>query len=92
MYARKFQQFVRVPLLVVDDFALESLLAPHDEDFHDFVAALYERAATLLTSNLDLRKWRNAFPDNCVLGAATLDCLRHGCYSSIQSFVFTPKT
>ena len=80
MYERKFQQFVRVPLLIVDDFALKPLRAPHDEDFHDLVAARYERAATILTSNLDLDEWGDAFPDNSVLGAATLDRLRHGCY------------
>lgn len=34
LYERKFQQFVRVPLLIVDDFALKPLHAPpHDEDF-----------------------------------------------------------
>ncbi len=32
------------------------------------------------TSNLDLSEWGDAFPDNCVLGAATLDRLRHGAY------------
>ena len=80
LYERKFQQFVRVPLLIVDDFALKPLRAPHDEDFHDLVAARYERAATILTSNLDLDEWGDAFPDNRVLGAATLDRLRHGCY------------
>jgi hypothetical protein len=62
------------------DFKREPLRAPHDEDFHDLVAARYERAATILTSNLDLDEWGDAFPDNRVLGAATLDRLRHGCY------------
>ena len=33
-----------------------------------------------MTSNLDLDEWGDAFPDNRVLGAATLDRLRHGCY------------
>ena len=71
---------MRVPLRIVDDFALKPLRAPHDEDFHDLVAARYERAATILTSNLDLSEWGDAFPDNRVLGAATLDRLRHGAY------------
>jgi DNA replication protein DnaC len=61
-----------VPRLIVDDFALKPLRAPHDEDFHDLVAARDERAATILTSSLGRREWRDAFPDNCVLGAATL--------------------
>jgi DNA replication protein DnaC len=48
-YERKFQQIVRVRLLIVDDFALKPLRAPHDEDFHDLIAAWYERAASILT-------------------------------------------
>ncbi|NRO99610.1 ATP-binding protein, partial [Paraburkholderia sp. NMBU_R16] len=39
-----------------------------------------ERAATILTSNLDFSEWGDAFPDNRILGAATLDRLRHGAY------------
>ena len=42
-----------------------------------FVA--YERAATVITSNLDFTEWSAAFP-NKLLGAATLDRLRHGAY------------
>jgi DNA replication protein DnaC len=47
-YDRKFQQYVRVPLLIIDDFALKPLRVPHDEDFHDLIAARYERASTIL--------------------------------------------
>ena len=39
----------------------------------------YERTATLITSNLDFGEWGDAFP-NQLLGAATLDRLRHGAY------------
>ena len=80
LYERKFQQFVRVPLLIIDDFAVKPLHPPHDEDFHDLIAARYERAASVLTSNLDLSEWGDAFPDNRILGAATLDRIRHGAY------------
>ncbi|KVR97212.1 IS21-like element ISBmu1 family helper ATPase IstB, partial [Burkholderia vietnamiensis] len=79
-YDRKFQQYARVPLLIVDDFALKPLRTPQDEDFHDLVAARYEHAATILTSNLDFGEWGAAFPDNRILGTATLDRLRHGAY------------
>jgi DNA replication protein DnaC len=78
-YERRFQALARVPLLVIDDFGLKPLRAPHDEDFHDLVAERYERAATLVTSNLDFPEWGDAFP-NRLLGAATLDRLRDGAY------------
>jgi DNA replication protein DnaC len=79
-FERRFQQLARVPLLVVDDFGLKPLRPPHDEDFHDLIAERYERVSTIATSNLDFGEWGDAFPANRMLGAATLDRLRHGAY------------
>lgn len=79
-FERRFQQLARIPVLVVDDFGLKPLRSPHDEDFHDLMAERYERAATIVTSNLDFEEWGDAFPANRMLGAATLDRLRHGAY------------
>ncbi len=81
-FERRFQTLARVPLLIIDDFALKPLRPPHDEDFHDLVAERYEQAATIVTSNLDFAEWGDAFP-NRILGAATLDRLRHGAYRLI---------
>ena len=81
-FDRRFQALVRIPLLIIDDFGLKPLRPPHDEDFHDLVAERYERGATVLTSNLDFAEWGDAFP-NQLLGAATLDRLRHGAYRVI---------
>jgi DNA replication protein DnaC len=79
-YERKLQQLARVDLLIIDDFGLKPLRPPHDEDFHELIAERYERAATILTSNLDFAEWGDAFPSNKMLGSATLDRLRHGAY------------
>ena len=81
-FERRFQTFVKVPLLIIDDFGLKPLVPPHEEDFHDLVGERYERAATILTSNLDFSEWGDAF-SNRLLGAATLDRLRHGAYRII---------
>jgi DNA replication protein DnaC len=81
-YERKLQQLAKVPLLLIDDFALRPLRSPQDEDFHELIAERYERASTLLTSNLDFDEWGAAFP-NKLLGAATLDRLRHGAYQVV---------
>jgi DNA replication protein DnaC len=78
-YERRFQALARVALLIIDDFGLKPLRAPQDEDLHDLVAERYEQGATLITSNLDFDEWGDAFP-NRLLGAATLDRLRHGAY------------
>lgn len=79
-YARRFSQLVKVPMLIIDDFGLKPLRSPEDEDFHDLIAERYERAATVLTSNLDFTEWGEAFASNKMIGAATLDRLRHGVY------------
>ena len=79
-YERRFQQLAGVSVLIVDDFGLKPMRPPHDEDFHDLIAERYERAATILTSNLAFEEWGDAFPANRMLGAATLDRLRHGAY------------
>jgi DNA replication protein DnaC len=79
-YDRKLQQLARIDLLIVDDFGLKPLRPPHDEDFHELIAERYERATTIVTSNLDFTEWDEAFPANKMLGAATIDRLRHGAY------------
>jgi DNA replication protein DnaC len=72
----------RVPLLIVDDFGLKPFKAGQDEDFHDLVAERYERTATVITSNLEFTEWGEAFP-NKLLGASTLDRLRHAAYQLV---------
>jgi|ERR1035437_363438 DNA replication protein DnaC len=82
-YARRFQYLAKVALLIIDDFGLKPIRTPDDEDFHDLICERYERTATIVTSNLADDEWSVAFPSNKMLGAATLDRLRHGAYRLI---------
>lgn len=79
-YDKKLQALAQIPVLVIDDFALKPMRPPHDEDFHELIAERYERVPTVVTSNLDPDEWIEAFPANRMLGAATVDRLRHGAY------------
>jgi DNA replication protein DnaC len=79
LYDRKLKTFAKVDLLIIDDFGLKPLQSPQDEDLHAVVAERYEKCSTIVTSNLDFDEWGDAFP-NKILGAATLDRLRHGAY------------
>jgi DNA replication protein DnaC len=81
-YERQFNQLTKVGLLIVDDFGLKPLRPPQDEDLHDIISERYERRPTIVTSNLDLSEWGDAFP-NKLLGAATIDRLRHGAYKVV---------
>lgn len=78
-YDRKLKYFVKIPLLIMDDFGLKPLRSPQDEDMHELVSERYEQSSTILTSNLDFAEWGEAFP-NKLLGAATIDRLKHGAY------------
>jgi DNA replication protein DnaC len=78
-FERKLQQLVKIELIVIDDFGLRPLRTPQDEDLHELIAERYERASTLITSNLHEEEWQAAFP-NKLLGAATIDRLRDGAY------------
>jgi DNA replication protein DnaC len=82
-YERKLASLARVPLLIIDDFGLKPLRSPADEDLHDLMAERYEQTATIVTSNLDFPEWDQAFPNNRLLGSATLDRLRHNAYCMV---------
>jgi len=81
-FERKMQALAKVALLIIDDFGLKPLKLGQDEDLHDLIAERYERGATIVTSNLDFTEWGEAFP-NKLLGAATLDRLRHRAYQVV---------
>lgn len=78
-YDRRLATLAKIDLIILDDFGLKPLRPPQDEDLHELIAERYERRPTILTSNLDFKEWGDAFP-NRLLGAATLDRLRHGAY------------
>ena len=81
-YERKMAELVKVPLLIIADFGLRPMRSPQDEDFHDLISERYERATTIVTSNLDFNEWGSAFP-NQLLAAATLDRLRHNAHKIV---------
>lgn len=78
-YEKKFAELAKITLLIIDDFGLRPLRSPQEEDFHDLISERYEKAATIVTSNLAFIEWGDAFP-NRLLAAATLDRLRHNAY------------
>lgn len=93
-YERQFARFVNIDLLIIDDFGLKPLKGIQDEDFHDVISERYERKSTMITSNLDIPEWAEAFP-NRILGAATVDRIRHGAYKVVlegQSFRSMPTS
>lgn len=81
-FDRQLAKLANVDLLIIDDFGLKPLQVCQDEDFHEVIAERYERRSTIVTSNLDIPEWVEVFP-NRLLGAATIDRLRHGAYKVV---------
>ena len=75
-YGKKLKQFATVFLLIIDDFGLKPLKTPEDEDIHEIMSRRYENGSMIVTSNLAVSEWQQAF-QNQLLGAATLDRLQH---------------
>ena len=76
---KKLSQLTDLDLLIIDDFGLRPMEARQEDLFHELISERYERCATIVTSNLDYSEWGAAF-SNKLLGAATIDRLRHGAY------------
>jgi len=81
-YEKQLAKLAKIDLLIIDDFGLKPLKAIQDEDFHDVISERYERKSTIITSNLDVPEWAEAFP-NRILGAATVDRILHGAYKVV---------
>ena len=78
--AKLIRAIAKVDLLLIDDFGLKPLRAPSDEDLHEIIDERYERKATIVTSNLDVSEWSQAFASNQLIAVATIDRLRHRAY------------
>ena len=78
-YQRTLKNLVKADLLIIDDFGLKPLRTPEDEYLHELVAERSEIKSTLITSNLTVNEWLQAFP-NQLLGVATIDRLKHNAY------------
>jgi DNA replication protein DnaC len=81
-YEKQLAKLAKIDLLIIDDFGLKPLKGIQDEDFHDVISERYERKSTIITSNLDIPEWAEAFP-NRILGAATVDRILHGAYKVV---------
>ena len=74
-----FKQLARVELLVIDDFGLAPLADQTVRDLLEVLDDRYDRAATLITSQLPLDQWHAYLGDRTVADAI-LDRLVHNAH------------
>jgi DNA replication protein DnaC len=75
-HKKRLAQVIKTPLLVLDDFGLQSLNESQQEDLYQLIAERYEKGSIIITSNRDFDEWPSIFI-NPLLGTAALDRLVH---------------
>lgn len=75
-HKKRLAQVIKAPLLIMDDFGLQSLNEAQQEDLYQVIAQRYERSTMIITSNRDFDEWPSIFT-NPLLGTAALDRLVH---------------
>jgi DNA replication protein DnaC len=75
-HKKRLAQVTKTPVLILDDFGLQSLNEAQQEDLYQLIAQRYEKSSTIITSNRDFNEWPSIFV-NPLLGTAALDRLVH---------------
>lgn len=83
-YASCIKKFSKVDLLIIDEFGLKPMKDHDDEYIHEIIAERYELKPTIITSNLSIDEYHQAFT-NKLLAVATIDRIRHDAYKVILS-------
>ncbi|MBK8795549.1 MAG: Flp pilus assembly complex ATPase component TadA [Anaerolineales bacterium] len=73
-FERRLQGYLRLGLLVLDDFGLKPLQPPVPGDLYDVIDGRYEQGSIILTSNRAPTEWPDVFLDP-LLASAGLDRL-----------------
>ncbi len=75
-YKKKMEQIIKIPLLILDDFGLQSMQPVQQEDLYEVICERYEKKSMIITSNRDLSEWALVF-SNPLIGSAAMDRLVH---------------
>lgn len=75
-YKRRMEHVIKVPLLILDDFGLQTLEEGQQEDLYEVICQRYERRSLIITSNRDMSEWTGVF-NNALIATAALDRLVH---------------
>lgn len=75
-HRRRMEKIIKIPLLILDDFGLQSMDPLQQEDLYEVICERYEKRPLIITSNRDLTEWASVF-SNPLIGTAAMDRLVH---------------
>jgi DNA replication protein DnaC len=73
------RSLAKADLLLIDDFAIAPLSDQNKRDLLEILDDRYDKSATIITSQLDVKQW-HAYLDDTTLADAILDRLVHNAY------------
>jgi DNA replication protein DnaC len=90
-YEQELRRLLRVDLLILDDFALETLDAVETHDFYQVVVERHRRASTIVTSNRDPKEWLPMMADP-MLAQSAVDRIVNSAYELVvEGESFRPR-
>lgn len=81
-YEQELRRLLNFDLLILDDFALESLDAVETHDFYQIVVERHRRASTVLTSNREPKEWLPLMADP-MLAQSAVDRISNSAYELV---------
>ena len=81
-YSKRMKQIAKADILILDDWGLLALNADHRRDLLEILDDRYDRASTIVTSQLPIPHWHETIQDH-TLADAILDRLVHNSYRII---------
>ncbi len=78
-YEQELRRLLRVDLLILDDFALQTLDGLETHDFYEIVVERHRRSSTVITSNRDPSEWLAMMADP-MLAQSAVDRLVNSAY------------
>lgn len=75
-------QLCSVDLLIIDDFALETMSRDESRDIYQLFVERTGRAATIITSNRDTSEWLAMF-DDVLLAQSAVDRFKNAAYDLV---------
>jgi DNA replication protein DnaC len=81
-YEQELRRLLRVDLLILDDFALESMDALETHDFYQVVVERHQRSSTVITSNREPQEWLAQMADP-MLAQSAVDRIVNSAYELV---------
>jgi DNA replication protein DnaC len=75
-------ELIAVDLLILDDFAIESMSREESRDVYQLFVERTGRAATIVTSNRDTAEWLSVF-DDALLAQSAIDRFKNAAYDLV---------